>query len=110
MVTLILPIVVLWACVIAQMLLTIQHRKAMARAERRRVALLQQTALLKTLWIHRSCGNVDAALLTLERFHEHDEALLAEFPELKPKCAFQSVAEVGRDAGRLPAKPSPAIQ
>lgn len=80
-----IPLIIIWTCVAVNVWLTYKNLKATIRAERRRAALLEQTAMLKTLWIHRSVGNIDAALLTIERFHEHDEALLREFPELKPK-------------------------
>lgn len=55
------------------------------RVARRRAALDEQIQIVKSLWIARANGDRDNALALVGRFHEHDEALTAEFPELKGK-------------------------
>lgn len=80
-----ISIAILLLCVAFQFWLVAKHRREMSRMERRRAALLEQTALLKSIATARANGDNRTALALCHRFNEHDEAVCRDFPELKPK-------------------------
>lgn len=81
----IVPLIIFWTCAGISMWLAGRSARSIYRSERRHAALAQQQAILRSIYKARANGDVQSATLHLDRFFEHDEAMLKEFPELRAK-------------------------